>query len=124
MQSIFTSEPDESVVTHLDDALVDSRRNTCIADSVRKGTGAQVASATPYMRNGNTEDKLPGICKRAWESFCRSKDGEDNPGVARGADDEASSAGFRGLVGYYRRLAPNFSKTAYPLSRLLRDDSG
>ncbi|PHJ21885.1 retrotransposon ty3-gypsy subclass, partial [Cystoisospora suis] len=31
--------------------------------------------------------------------------------------------GFLGLVGYYRRLIPNFNKFAHPLHRLLRDDS-
>ncbi|PHJ20920.1 retroelement pol polyprotein [Cystoisospora suis] len=126
MPNILLQELDDSVMVYLDDVLVYSATRQLhihqlknVSSNMREELYVKLAKCefcqqrVPYLgfvisSEGIAADPAKLKTLRDWPEIL---------------NNTKQLRGFLGLVGYYRRLVPNFNKLAHPLHRLLKEDS-
>ncbi|PHJ19707.1 retrotransposon ty3-gypsy subclass [Cystoisospora suis] len=127
MNSIFIKELDEFVIVYLDDVLIYSRSKTDHMQHLR--TVFERMRENELFLNAAKCDIAPQ--KATYLGFViepgrvspdpkKVETIKNWPEVLR---NRKQLRGFLGMVGFYRRLIPNFNKTAHPLHQLLKEDS-
>ncbi|PHJ19523.1 retrotransposon ty3-gypsy subclass [Cystoisospora suis] len=127
MQNTFMKELDEYVVVYLDDVLVYSKTKDLHYDHLRVVL-QRMRDARLFVELSKCE-LVPQ--KVQYLGFVIEPGGVGaDPGKVQAVQqwptellDRKQLRGFLGMVGYYRRLIPNFNKWAHPLYELLREES-
>ncbi|PHJ15615.1 retrotransposon ty3-gypsy subclass, partial [Cystoisospora suis] len=126
-QFIFLEELDDFVTVYLDDVLVYSKSREEHLRHLQR-VFAKIREQRLYVKLSKCE-----FCKQQvkYLGFVLSQNGvaadpdklktiRDWPEILK---NRRHLRGLLGLVGYYRRLIPNFNKLAHPLHLLLRENS-
>ena len=127
MQNIFINELDEFVVIYLDDVLVYSRTREEHMQHLRrvleKAREHKLFLQLPKCEIVKQRVNYLGFVIEPGKVSADPKKVKTIQEWPEELLTKREVRGFLGLVGYYRKLIPNFTKMALPLFQLLKDDS-